>query len=112
MTVTYAQAAKNSGGGASSLLFLGVLLVAFYFLGVRPSRKRMQRMQTVQAAIEPGREVVTTAGLYGVVTGVDDDEQTITLEIATGVEAKFARAAVMKVVEEAPVAAPAADGDD
>ena len=103
-------AQEKSGGGLSSLVILIPLMVAFYFVAIRPGRRRMQQMQAVQASLAPGRDVVTTAGLYGTVTGVDDAEGTVTLSIAPGVEAKFARGAVLKVVDE-PVETIAA-GDD
>ena len=101
MTATFAQ--QSGGSGAGSLVILVPLLLAFYFVAIRPARKRMQSMQAVQQRLSPGREVVTTAGLYATVTAVDDADQTVTLAIAPGVEAKFARGAIMKVVDEAPV---------
>jgi preprotein translocase subunit YajC len=100
-------AQESNGGGLGSLIVLIPLVIAFYFVAIRPGRRRMQQMQAVQAALEPGREVVTTAGLYGTVTAVDDSEGTVTLAIAPGVEARFARGAVLKIVDE-PAAEPAA----
>jgi preprotein translocase subunit YajC len=111
VTAIHAQAAKQ-GGGVSGLVILLPLLVAFYFVAIRPGRRRMQAMQAVQQQLGPGREVVTTAGLYGRVTGVDEEAGTLTLEIAPGVEARFARGAVLKVVEDALPEALPADGDD
>jgi preprotein translocase subunit YajC len=95
-------AADKSGSPVGSIVLLGVLGAAFYFVAIRPNRRRMQQMQSVQRDISTGREVVTTSGLYGTVTAVDDLAQTVTLQIAPGVEARFARGAVMKVVEPAP----------
>ena len=106
----YAQAAKESNP-AGTLIFLAVLVVAFYFLGVRPGRKRMQQMQQVQAGLGVGREVVTTAGLYGTVADIDEAGGFVTLEIAPGVRARFDRRAVMKIVDPLPEAIPA-DGDE
>lgn len=106
MIVTYAAAKQGSPLG--SLVLLLPLVAAFYFVAIRPGRRRMQAMQTVQQQLEPGREVITTAGLYATVTAVDDAAQTITLEIAPGVHARYARGAVMKVVD-LPAADPAPD---
>jgi preprotein translocase subunit YajC len=108
--VTILAQANQGGSPAGSLVLLGLLVVGFYFIAVRPGRKRMQAMQVVQSGLEPGRQVITTAGLYATVTAVDDTDQTVTLEIAPGVEARFARGAVLKLVDEpatdaAPVAA-------
>lgn len=105
-------AAAKQGSPLGSLIVLLPLVVAFYFVAIRPGRRRMQAMQAVQQALGPGREVITTSGLYGTVTAVDDAAQTVTLSIAPGVEARFARGAVMKVVEETLPEAIPADGDD
>jgi preprotein translocase subunit YajC len=105
--VTYAQEQQSSPLGG--LIVLLPLLLLFYFLGIRPGRKRMQQMQQVQQRLAPGAEVVTTAGLYGTVTGVEGSD--VTLEIAPGVHARFDQRAVMRIVEPLPEAIPA-DGDE
>ena len=104
-------AQQQQGNPLSSLALLLPLVLAFYFLAIRPGRKRMQQLQVVQAGLAPGRQVITTAGLYGTVTAIDEADGTFTLEIAPGVEAKFARGALMKLVDETQPAAVAA-GDD
>jgi preprotein translocase subunit YajC len=101
-SVSYAQA---SGGGASltPLLFLALLFGVMYFLMIRPQQKRRREAQQMQAGIGPGDEIVTIGGLYGTVTGVDDD--TVTLEVAPGVHARYARGAIARVVDATPKAA-------
>ena len=102
-------AQEQQGSPLGSLVLLLPLLLAFYFVGIRPGRKRMQQLQQVQSGLSAGRQVITTAGLYGTVTSVDEADGTFTLEIAPGVEAKFARGAVMKLIDES---APAVAGDE
>jgi preprotein translocase subunit YajC len=109
--VTLAQA-QSQGSGVGAFVVLLPLIVVFYFVAIRPGRRRMHAMAAVQRQLEPGREVVTTAGMYARITGVDEDAGTVTLEIAPGVQARFARAAVMKVVDEERAGALLADGDD
>lgn len=104
-------AQESSGNPLGSLVLLVPLILAFYFVAIRPGRKRMQQMQAVQSSLEPGREVVTTAGLYATVAEVGEDG-TVVLEIAPGVRAKFARGAVLKVVEETLPEPVAVAGDD
>jgi preprotein translocase subunit YajC len=48
----------------------------------------------MQADIEVGDEIVTTAGIYGAVTDIDDDFGIVTVEVAPGTEIRMARAAV------------------
>lgn len=107
--MTFAQ--EQQSNPASTLLFLIPLLLLFYFLGIRPGRKRMQAMQQVQQGLAPGREVVTTAGLYATVVDVDEATGDVTLEIAPGVNARFDRRAVMRIVDPLPEAIPA-EGDE
>ncbi len=48
----------------------------------------------MQSSIEVGEEIVTTAGIYGTITEIDDDYGIVTVEVAPGVEIRLARAAV------------------
>ncbi len=109
-------AQEQQGSPLGSLALLVPLLVAFYLFGIRPGRKRMQQMRQVQAELAPGRQVITTAGLYGTVSAVDEANGTIGLEIAPGVVATFARGVIVQVVDETEPAPageePAAAGDE
>ena len=92
-----AQASDGTAGGASQLAaFLPLLLmgVIFYFLLIRPQNQRRRAQMQMQSELAVGDEVVTTAGIYGTVTEIDDDYGIITLEVAPGTEMRFSRAAV------------------
>lgn len=92
--------AEDSGSGIVSVLPLVLIVAAFYFVLIRPQRNRMRAMRATQSTLEPGREVMTTAGLFGRVTAVED--ATFRMEIAPGVEIKLARVAVAQIVDELP----------
>ena len=83
---------------ALSPLFLVALFGGFYFLAIRPQKARIKAVQDTQRALSAGQQVMTTAGLYGVVTSVDADD--VHLEVSPGVVLRFARGAVAKLVEE------------
>jgi preprotein translocase subunit YajC len=74
------------------LIFVVVLLV---FSMVQNNRRR-KNVSTMQSAIEPGVRIMTTSGIYGIVQEVESDS--IIIEISEGVDVRFAKAAVMKVV--------------
>lgn len=83
--------------------FLPLLLigVVFYFLLIRPQNQRRRAQMEMQSAIEVGDEVVTTAGIYGTITDIDDDYGIVTLEVAPGTEIRLARAAIAsRLVDE------------
>ena len=80
-----------------SLLFFALILVAFYFLIIRPQRTRARQAAQLQARLVPGVEIMTTAGLFGRVVEVNDDG--LVLEVSPGVQVRFAKAAVGRIVD-------------
>jgi len=94
--------ATNNTGGAGSLMPILMIVLLFgvmYFMMIRPQQKRRREAEQMQASLGPGDEVVTIGGLYGTVTGVDDE--TVMLEIAPGVQTRYARPAIARVVNRA-----------
>ena len=66
----------NNGSGAAGLVQIGILLLiplAMYFLMIRPQRRRMREQQALQSSLEVGDEVMTGSGIYGFITGFEDD---------------------------------------
>ena len=80
-----------------SLLFFAVILVAFYFLIIRPQRTRARQAAQLQARLVPGVEIMTTAGMFGRVVEVHDDG--VVVEVSPGVLVRFAKAAVGRIVD-------------
>jgi preprotein translocase subunit YajC len=76
--------------------FLPLLLmgVVFYFLLIRPQSQRRRAQMQMQSDIEVGDEVVTTAGIYGTITEIDDDFGIVTIEVAPNTDIRMARAAI------------------
>jgi len=89
----------------SGILVLGLLFVVFWFMLIRPQRSRAREQQDLIASLEPGDEIVTAGGLYGVITEVDGE--VLKVEIADGLVVRTARNAVAGIVEEEDE-----DGDD
>jgi preprotein translocase subunit YajC len=97
-----AASSSSSAGGLAALLPFILIAVAMYFLLIRPQRRRMQDQRALASAVQEGDEVMTTAGVYGFVTAIDDD--VIWLEIAEGVDIRIARAAVSRRITPAEAA--------
>jgi len=88
---------SGSGSGSSGLTLLLPLLlmgVIFYFLLIRPQRRQRQAHAQLVEGLDVGDEVVTIGGVYGTVRALDDES--ITLEVAPGVDMRFARGAVAR----------------
>ena len=92
----WAQAGGDAGGGLFSLLPLVVIFILFYFLLIRPQQKRAKQHKEMVIALKKGEEIVTNGGLLVKVTDLDDNF--ITLEIASGLNAKVQRQSVAQVM--------------
>ncbi|GGO72532.1 preprotein translocase subunit YajC [Nonomuraea cavernae] len=95
-------------GQLGSILPLILLVVVFYFLLIRPQRKRQQEAIKMQNSLAPGARVMTTTGLFGTVVAVDNDD--VILEVAPGIETRWVKAAIGRVVTPGD-APPASDGE-
>ncbi|MEJ7800611.1 MAG: preprotein translocase subunit YajC [Ilumatobacter sp.] len=87
-----AQNDTNSGGGVIQLLILLLIPFAMYFLLIRPQRKRMKDQSAMQSALGVGDEVITSSGIYGFITGEEEDR--FWLEIDDDVQIRVAKAAI------------------
>ncbi|MPZ29171.1 MAG: preprotein translocase subunit YajC [Micromonosporaceae bacterium] len=75
---------------------LAGLFAIFYFLLVRPNRRRRQVMEKMQSEVAVGDEVMTGGGLYATVAELDD--KSVILETSEGVYSRYARGAIVEVV--------------
>jgi len=90
--LAYAMGAPGGGqGGSQFLSFLPIIFifVIFYFLLIRPQQKRAKDHRALLENIKVGDVVLTTGGIYGKITGMQDNK--ITLEISDKVRVKVNR---------------------
>jgi preprotein translocase subunit YajC len=97
---TWAAESGQGGGGSLWTLLLPVLLLAlFYFVAIRPQRRRQREMQNLQNQIQPGQQVITTTGMYATVVAVENDA--VVLEVAPGVHSRFVKQVIGRVIDPA-----------
>lgn len=93
----FAQAADAAVEGANpqlmSMLPLVLILVVFYITLIKPQQRRMREHQATLGALKKGDEVVTGGGIVGKITKVGDTD-TLTIEIAKGVEVTVVKSTV------------------
>jgi preprotein translocase subunit YajC len=96
-------AAQAAGAGSfTPLLFIVLLFGVMYFLMIRPQQRRRREAMQMQSALAPGDQIVTIGGLHATVVAIDDD--VVTVEIAPGVNARYARPAIARVVQRGTAA--------
>lgn len=86
------------GNQYSTLILIALMVVAFYFLIMRPQRKRQQEVQRTLGALTPGQRVMLGSGLFGTVVSVGDKQ--VVLETSPGSELTVLKQAVSRVVAE------------
>jgi preprotein translocase subunit YajC len=89
-------ATKSSGSSLTFPILIVLVFVGFYFLMIRPQRRRQQAVAQQQKTVNPGARVRTTAGMYATVTAVDGDD--VVLEVAPGVEVRYLKRSIMEVI--------------
>jgi preprotein translocase subunit YajC len=88
----FAQAAAPSAAPAGPgpmwqmLLFYALIAGGFYFLFIAPQRKKQKAHEKMLSELQSGDEVLTTGGIYGVVTNVKEDRFIVRISDTTKVE--------------------------
>jgi preprotein translocase subunit YajC len=84
---------------AISVIVLVVITIAvFQLLILRPQKRRAQAQQALTSSLKVGDEIMTSSGIYGVVTSIED--ATVHVEIASKTIIKIARGAVARRVAD------------
>jgi len=73
-------------------IFLILLFGMFYFLIIRPQRKRQQRHQALMDALQPGDRIITIGGIHGKIESMT--EENIILKVESGATIRMSRNAV------------------
>jgi preprotein translocase subunit YajC len=106
----YAAAGGAAAPGGGVGLFLAqifpflLIFIIFYLLVIRPQQRRVKQHQEMIAAVKRNDTVVTTGGLIGKVTRVDEAE--IEVELAANVRVRVVKGMLSEV---RPVAGKAAN---
>jgi preprotein translocase subunit YajC len=73
--------AQDAGASAwSSIIFLAVMVAVFYFLIIRPQRRRAQAQRQLSETLEVGAEIRTIGGIHGTVVSIDDESVVLRVE--------------------------------
>ena len=90
------QSAQPAGGELFQIGFLIVLFGLFYFIAIRPQRKRQKEHAAMVSALKKGDEVALSSGMLGKISGLDDNY--LVLAVGGNVELKFQKIHVTSVL--------------
>ena len=107
--IAYAMGTGGAGGegaaGFSGFIPLILMFVIFYFLLIRPQQKKTKEHRQMISNLKKGDRIVTSGGIHGRITGMDD--VTLTVEIADKVRVKVARGNVSALAQATAQSQPA-----
>jgi len=83
-----------------TFITFGAVILIFYFLIMRPQRKKQKETEKMQASLKKGDRIVTFGGLYGTVQSVK--ETTVIIKVDDNVKLEFLRSAISTVVNQSP----------
>ena len=74
-----AAAAAGTGSLISTVLMMVAMIAIFYFLLIRPQRKKDKQVKDMLSALKVGDRICTIGGLYGTIAALKDDTVTLTM---------------------------------
>ena len=91
----------QAGNPLVQLIPFALVLGIFYFVVLLPMRRRQKKVEAFLSALKAGDRVITTGGVYGVITKVN--EHSVLLQVAQNVRLEVARSAIVGYQGQAPV---------
>ncbi|MFC2150038.1 preprotein translocase subunit YajC [Calditrichota bacterium] len=105
MLFLIAMAQPGSGqqqpGIGMYLPMIAVFLI-FWFLILRPQAKRQKQHQAMLDQLTKGEKVVTSGGIHGTITNVNDSDGTLLIKIAGDLKITVDRSAVTRKLNTSP----------
>src|SRR5260221_12874720 len=79
-------------------IFLPLMFLVLWAIVILPQQRRMRAHRALVSVLEEGDEVMTTSGILGIITAIDDE--VLHLEVAPGVHLRIVRAAIARRMNE------------
>lgn len=95
---TGSPASVPGGGIGSFFVPLILIFVIMYFVMIRPQKKRQEQQQKLVSSLKSGDQVVTNAGIHGLIANVK--ENTVLLKVADNVKIEIDKSAISNVLKE------------
>lgn len=91
---------EPDGGGSSFLFPLAIIMMLFYFLILRPQKRKEKTTRSMIDNLKEKDRVVTIGGIHGIVTNVQRDQEMVTIRVdeSTGAKIRVGTSAIARVV--------------
>lgn len=93
------ESTNNFADIAKGVLPLFLIFFVFYFLLLRPQEKRRKALEENIKTLKKGEKVITTGGIIGVVTKINETQDTVNLKISNNVDdVEFSKSAIVDIL--------------
>lgn len=76
------------------IIMMVVLFAIVYFFMIRPQNKQRKKIEEFRKNLSVGQDVVTIGGIHGTIKSIDEETNTVNVEVATGVKIVFSKDAI------------------
>ena len=106
--ILFAQEDGKSGGGGGISDFIGnpitpflLMMVVFFFLIILPAQRREKKQrEAIMSSLKKNDEVVTSAGIIGIVAHIKDNADEVTLKIDDNARLRVLRSSIVRIVKK------------
>jgi len=88
-----AEGGQQQGSPWMTFVFLGLIILIFYFFMIRPNQKAAKKTRNFLDTLSKGDKIITSSGLYGKIVEINDN--TAVIEIANNVKIKITKSSIV-----------------
>ncbi len=92
MNFNYILLQMGGAGMVPNLIFIGIIIIVFYFFMLRPQQKKAKDQKTFRENMRVGDKVVTIGGVHGKIAEFDGD--LVIIDIDRGVKVTFEKTSI------------------
>lgn len=97
---TSSTTGSTQGSMFTTLITFGVIILIFYFLIIRPQKKRDKEAKDMLASMKKGDKIVTIGGIRGTVAVVK--ENTVIVKVDDNARIEFSKNAISQILDKKP----------
>ncbi len=90
-----AQSPQGGSDWWQTACFMVLIVAVFYFLMIRPQRKKQKQHQQLMQDLQRGAQVITAGGIYGQIESLSEDS--VLLKVESGATIRVARSSILGV---------------
>ncbi len=96
MNVLLASMLKGANG---SILMMILIFAIMWFFMIRPQQKKQKEIQKFRNSITEGQQVVTAGGIYGTVKEINEEDNSLMIQVARDVVIKVDKNSVFATAQ-------------